>query len=345
MKEKKKVKNRLDVFDFASRNPLMYVGIKNDFINKIRILIISKYKTLKKFNQEFLKIDYPNLKHEFKEAKYHSLVRWINILKAFKISREELFKNIICFRVSGSHSKNIITLPRILILDEKFIEGYSLYLAEGDTGLSGKKIPKKLRFTNANLGVIKFFIDWLKCYFPNNNFYVNAIIPNGIGVEKDFSKKISEKLDIETNTIKVKNDYYNDIIKYRVCCDSIIIIDLVLSLDAIIKRICSTDRALAIGYIKGIMAGEGTVYFNKSRYVRVEMKNEREIKYIYNLLRNLKYDCKISLRTERPRMWSVYIGAKQLEKFYKEIGFGSQQDRQNILKLAVDKRLRLNQYV
>jgi len=93
------------------------------------------------------------------------------------------------------------------------------------------------------------------------------------------------------------------------------------------------------------MAGEGTVYFNKSRYVRVEMKNEREIKYIYNLLRNLKYDCKISLRTERPRMWSVYIGAKQLEKFYKEIGFGSQQDRQNILKLAVDKRLRLNQYV
>lgn len=122
-------------------------------------------------------------------------------------------------------------------------------------------------------------------------------------------------------------------------------IDLVLSLDRMVKKLCSNEKIFAIGYIKGIMAGEGTVYFNKSRYVRIEMRNEKEIRYVHLLLKNLGYDCSVSMRTERLGMCSIYIGAKQLEKFYNEIGFGSELNRQNLLKLAVDKKLRVNQYI
>lgn len=213
MKKKGIVKNKFDVFDFFSRNSSVYVGVKKNFVDKIRTSIIDDYKTLRSFNQNFLKINYPTLKHDFQKAQYHSLVRWLSILGLFNINREEFFENIICFRLNGSHSKSAVILPRILALDEKFMEGYSLYLAEGDTGLSGKKVPAKLRFTNANPDVIKFFISWFKCYFPNNNFYVNAIIPNGASAGVDFLVRTGEKLDIPINAIKVTHDYYNKIIK------------------------------------------------------------------------------------------------------------------------------------
>lgn len=55
--------------------------------------------------------------------------------------------------------------------------------------------------------------------------------------------------------------------------------------------------------------------------------------------------CNSSLRKERKNMWSIYIGAKQLEKFYNEIGFGIHTRRQKILENAVSKKLRVNQYI
>src|SRR3989344_6806165 len=234
MKNRRVISNKLDVFDFFSKNPSIYVGLNSAFVSKVKALILNKYKTLKGFNREFLKIDYPNLKHDFQKAKYHSITRWLKIIKAFNIDREEFFENITCFRVNGSHSKSPIILSRIVEFDEKFMEGYALYIAEGDTGLSGKKIPGKLRFTNANLDVIKFFINWIKTYFPQNSFYVNAVFPAGIVAAGNFSKGISERLDIEIDKIKIKNDSYNKIVKYRVCLDSVIVIRLVLALDSTI---------------------------------------------------------------------------------------------------------------
>lgn len=74
------------------------------------------------------------------------------------------------------------------------------------------------------------------------------------------------------------------------------------------------------------------------------MKNEKEIKYLHKLFTLLGFKCKPSLRTTRPNMWSLYIGAKQLSKYHKLIGFGAQNKRQRILEKAVNKRLKINQY-
>ena len=93
-----------------------------------------------------------------------------------------------------------------------------------------------------------------------------------------------------------------------------------------------------------MMIGEGTAYFNRSRYVRIEMRNEKEIKYLHRLLTMLGFDCKPVLRQNRESHWSLYIGAKQLDKFAKEIGFGVHQERQKILEEANQKILRVNQY-
>ncbi|MCX6759830.1 MAG: hypothetical protein NTW46_00615 [Candidatus Nealsonbacteria bacterium] len=75
------------------------------------------------------------------------------------------------------------------------------------------------------------------------------------------------------------------------------------------------------------------------------MKNKKEIEYVCCLLKKLKYKCEILFRKKRPGMFSIFIGAKQLKKFYNEIGFGQQNERNDILKLAALKQLRINQYV
>jgi len=109
----------------------------------------------------------------------------------------------------------------------------------------------------------------------------------------------------------------------------------ILSLESTIKELCSKDYKLACAYIRGMMIGEGTVYNNRMRYVRIEMRNEKEIKYLHGLFLMLRYDCKISYRTTRENMWSIYIGAKQLEKYYNEIGFGVHEKRQEKLKETI----------
>lgn len=74
------------------------------------------------------------------------------------------------------------------------------------------------------------------------------------------------------------------------------------------------------------------------------MKNKEEIHYLHEIFTMLGFKCKPSLRTTRENMWSIYIGAKQLKKYYDEIGFGVHKKRQRILKSAVNKKLRVNQY-
>jgi len=335
----------LDTFEFLSKNQLIYAKINPNFLEEIKFRIITNFKSLKEFNSQKLKINYGTLKYEFRKAQYHHFSRLIKIAEIIGLDKEEILQSIKGFRILGSHRKNPIILPCQININGSFVEGYALYLAEGDTGLCGKTRPRKLRLTNSDLRVIKFFIQWLNTHFPNINFYLSIILPPKTIIQENFIKKISEDLNLSFNQIKVRNDYYNKKIKYRVCCDNAILIDLILSLEDEIKKICETNKNLAAAYIRGMMIGEGTAYFNQSRYVRIEMRNKKEIKYLHKLLKMLGFNCKPHLRTERENMWSIYIGAKQLKKFYDEIGFGVHQERQKILKKAVNKKLRVNQYV
>jgi hypothetical protein len=177
------------------------------------------------------------------------------------------------------------------------------------------------------------------------DFYLNVILPPETKISEDFVDRMMKELGIDGNRIKIKKDHYNKKVKYRICADNAILVDLILSLDKKIKKICLNNKKLAKAYIRGMMIGEGTAYFKKSRYVRIEMKNEKEIKHLHKLFRMLGFNCRPYLRSERKNMWSIYIGAKQLKKFYNEIGFGVHREKQKILEAAVNKKLRVNQYV
>ena len=178
----------------------------------------------------------------------------------------------------------------------------------------------------------------------STNYRHGSIVTSGNN-EKDL-ENIKQYLELEHSQVKIKytkTKWKNKII-YKTCLDNALLIDLILLIEPTIKEFCSKDNKLAAAYIRGMMIGEGTAYFNKSRYVRIEMRNEKEIKYLHRLLTMLGFECKPVLRSNRHDMWSLYIGAKQLDKFAKEIGFGVHKERQQILEQGVNKVLRVNQY-
>lgn len=331
--------NTINTFDFLRNSNLVHIKVNNSFKQYLKSQIINKHGSLRKYNNKILKIPYSTLKSEFKENRYLNFCRLLKIIQDIDLQYEELDSEIKAFFAYGSKTCRELILNKELLIDEFFVEGYALYLAEGDNGYNGNKIPRKFRFTNADVNVINHMIKWITTYFPNNNFYVNVINPKGCNINFE-----EIKILVSHDKLNLKQENYNKIIKYKICFGSAILIDLILSIENTIKDICGKDAKLAAAYIRGMMIGEGTAYFNRSRYVRIEMRNEKEIKYLHILLTILGFNCKPVLRNNRHNMWSLYIGAKQLDKFAKEIGFGIHEKRQKILEKGVNKVLRVNQY-
>jgi hypothetical protein len=314
---------KIETYQYLKEFHRIHVKIGDGFFEKIKILLKSKYGSLYKYHKT-ANIQYVTLKKEFRKNVHHPFHKLNRYTKDVDISEKEVFDNILGFYHWGSHRK-FINIPEFIEVNQFFVEGYALYLAEGDNGSNGLTKPRKFRFTNSEIGVINNMIKWLDKYFPLLKKYVVIIRPLNYNIDMNIDFHIP---------YKVTEDKYNKVIKYRLCCDSAILIDLFLSLENTVKDICSKDKNLARAYIRGMMIGEGTIYHNRSRYVRIEMRNGKEIEYIHRLLLMSGYDCKISYRTTRENMWSIYIGAGQLRKFYDEIGFGVHEKRQEKLREA-----------
>lgn len=340
---------KVNLYNFLTSNNIVRIKIDDRFRKMMKEKIIQKYGSLRKYSSQKLKTHPKTLEIEFRTYKYFKFSRFLKIANDIGISEGKAFNHIQAFFARGSNTHREVTLPKELIIDEQFVGGYTLYLAEGDQGSNKRNISRKFRFSTPEFPILKYFQDWLVKYFPNNGYYFRVLVPHNKVFTEDHYNYIQNYFNLDDSQIRIqecnkwKKKRFSFL--YRICCDRAILIDLILSLEKTIKRICLNDKKLAAAYIRGMMMGEGTAYFNRSRYVRIEMRNEREIKYLHKLFQILGFNCKPSLRTEREGMWSIYIGAKQLKKFYNKIGFGVHQARQKILEEAINKKLRVNQYV
>ncbi len=334
----------LNLYKFLITNNIVRVKLSNDFKRILQQKLLEKYGSIAKYSR--LKgISRHNTRLSLKKYQYFNLPFLIDIAKDLKIPKEDIYREIRIFFAKGSNTKKEIPIPMKLTVDEFFVEGFALYLAEGDQGSNGNTKPRKVRFTNSNLQVHKQFITWLERYFPNNKIGLIIAIPLPKKLTKEKTDLIRQVvgLTVEIRTQKCNWKRRTGWI-YRTRLDSAIIIDIILAIENSVKQLCSLDRKLSCAYIRGMMIGEGTAYFNKSRYVRIEMKNKKEIFYLHELFLKLGFSGKPSLRTNREHMWSIYIGAKQLKKYNDLIGFGVHEERQEILNRAVNKKLRVNQY-
>ncbi len=273
---------KINTYNFLINNNIIHVKVDKPFLREIKRKIIQKYSSLREFNLQKLKICYGTLKLEFNKNKYFKFNRLVRIAKDLGISKEEVFSHIKVFFAKGSNTRRELILAKELPIDEQFVEGYALYLAEGDNGSNGRTIPRKVRFTNSDFPVLKHFQNWLTRYFPNNGYYFKVLIPYNKVFTEEHYNYIKNYFNLDDSQIKTKRCKWKRKtgFVYRICCDQAILIDLILSLEETIKKISTSDRKLAAAYIRGMMIGEGTAYFNRSRYVRIEMRNEKEIKYL-----------------------------------------------------------------
>lgn len=308
--------------------PNIFVTLSESFHDYLRSCIIASYGSLKECNDKEFKLSLQTFTWPFKKKVGFNLQRLHKLCSILDIKYE---KEILGYYCWGSRNKPIILSTNINI-NVLFIEGFSLYIAEGDTGLSGKKKSRKLRLTNSEPSVINWWIEWIETCFPDQSYYVCVIKP----FKGNYKNTISE---IRSCNLVESFGKYNKEIKYRVCLDSAIVIDLLLTLETEIKRLCLKEPKFAIAYLKGLMAGEGTVYESKVstyRYVRLEMKNSNEIAFAKRLFKLLKITYTYHRRSSRDGMEILYVGGiDNLKRFQKLIGFGCCEKRNIYLKHAL----------
>lgn len=304
----------------------VFVSISDELKCLLTDAMLVKYGSRNKCNLNKHNLPYSSFAGAFKKySAGFNLQKLISFCIDFGVSKNTLYENIAGFYMWGSHNKPV-KIPLFLKIDSNFVEGYSLYVAEGDTGDSGDKRSRKVRFTNSNIDLIYFFMSWLSTYFSEITYYGLVFLPENYGGKINFPKWLD-----------VKSGNYNKIPKYRICMDNALVIDLFHEIRNDLKKIVIKDEKLSSAYVKGIMAGEGTVYNNRSKYVRVEMKNEFEISFICKLLDVLKINYSVHERNNRKRMKSVYIGGRgNILRFYVVAGFGHHNERQEKLRKLVE---------
>ena len=189
---------------------------------------------------------------------------------------------------------------------------------------------------------MKWLIKYLKQ--RKEDFRIYIYVPNEFNYE-NFTSEIARKLDINGNQIIIYRDKYVTKPKFRISIGRVTIMQIFYYIEPLIKYYSSKNKSLAAAYLRGLMAGEGTVYSGKlnkalncyTKYVRLEMKNEREVKFAGKLLKLLKIDYKLKERKDRKEHWVIYIygGKKNFSRFVKLVGFGCNENRQRKLEIVM----------
>ncbi|MAG45764.1 MAG: hypothetical protein CMH63_03270 [Nanoarchaeota archaeon] len=125
--------------------------------------------------------------------------------------------------------------------------------------------------------------------------------------------------------------------KYKISLERKIFLLIILKLQKSIKKLCKINKEFASKYLEGISAGEGTAYAKKIRYVRIEMRNPKEINFLSKLFKLLEINYILGKRSTRKDMWWIYISKEHnLKRFNDLIGFNLIPHRQRILEQAID---------
>lgn len=150
--------------------------------------------------------------------------------------------------------------------------------------------------------MIYFFKEWLIKYFKQKeeNIKYYCYFPTS-----KIPSKTETSLLLKTN-IKNMHTYEDKTVtipKYVITLERKILLLIILKIEQIIKEITLKDKELICAYLEGICTGEGTAYCKRMKYIRIEMKNKREIFYISNLFKLININNTIGTRNTRKDMW------------------------------------------
>lgn len=226
-------------------------------------------------------------------------------------------------------------------IDKEYVKGVAYYLGDGRMAA-----PRSLSTVNQNVEVIKFFLRWLDKYFNINIEKIKIKIKtsdrnfNKDKLRTEFSKKLGIRNEFITSiSLKEKSKPHHKTIIDVWANNSIAKKNFDASISKV-KEKCLQNRELAIEYVKGLMAAEGSPKYNlksRSRSVHLKMKNEAEIRYLGKLLNDV-----IGIRANvlqvksEEGMWLVIIsGGYELKNL----------NNLNIFEIESEKRERLSNII
>jgi len=334
---------KLKLYDIIKEDEFYRVKLKDEF----RELLKQAMKNPREYYARKLRIPKYLFNSYFRKVCRSNppFRKMYELCKNIGINKGKLFENIEYFTLEGCRKKRTY-LPKTIFITPEFVEGYSLYIAEGDTGISGKHKSKKMRLSSSDLPIIQFFMRWLIKYLKQRkeDFGIYIYVPSDFIYEK-FVDKISKNLGINKSQIILYKDKYVTKPKFRISIGRATIMRVFYFIEPLIKHYSSKNKSLAAAYLRGLMAGEGTVYSGKlnkalncfTKYVRLEMKNEKEVKFAGKLLKLLKIDYKLKERKDRKDHWEIYIygNRKNFSRFGELVGFGCNENRQRKLGLVL----------
>ncbi len=209
-------------------------------------------------------------------------------------------------------------------IDENFVKGTAYYIGDGRT-----KTNRGLSTVNQDSVVIKFFLKWLKEYFDIGvectKIHIKMNVPNfsKTRIKKEFGKMLGITSNI-ISSVKLKHGAKpHHKILIEVCANNSLAKEKFDKLIPKVKSRCIKNKKLALAYLKGIMAAEGSPKYHKesgSRNIHLKMKNEQEIKYLGNLLNNtLGIKSSVLKVNNEEGMWLItisgYYGLNKLNEW------------------------------
>ncbi len=224
-------------------------------------------------------------------------------------------------------------------IDEDFVKGVAYYIGDGRM-----TAPRSLSTVNQDIETIKFFIKWLQIYFKFNlqNIKIKILIAQPLFNESILKKIFSKKLGIkykEIHSVKQKyksKPYHSDLVE--IWANNVLARRNFDKSIPLVKKRCLKNKKLAIAYVKGIMAAEGSPKYHKksgSRNVHLKMKDKKEIKYIGNLLNDvIGIKSNILKVKSEEGMWLITISGIEEIKRLNEL---------NIFEIESRKRNRLRE--
>lgn len=210
-------------------------------------------------------------------------------------------------------------------INKEFVKGTSYYIGDGRM-----TSPRSLSTMNQDLETIKFFIKWLQKQFKADikNIKIKIIVPNknynSLKLKNKFCKKIGVKYK-HINSVRQKHKakpHHKELIE--VCFNNVGSKREFKKMIPKVKKECLKNKKLAVEYIKGIMAAEGSVKYHKgsgSRTIHLKMKDKKEIEYIGRLLNEIINVKANILEVKNENMWLITISGMEEIKKSNELDF------------------------
>lgn len=253
--------------------------------------------------------------------------------KLAKISKEEIISNILS--VTSRFSAGSISVNGWkLALNEEFTEWFGLLCGDGS-------FIKDVTSSNICIDVVYFFSQVLENRFgiPRNLINFSILVP----MDKKFSdadgliKKIKEDGYIKIFIYKLNRRRSKKFLITSYVCSSILSILLKNLANDLFELIKTSSNNVKCAYVRGFAAAEGCAHRSRNiRIVNIYQKDPKLLEYIKNLLMDIGIT-NVRGPIQGQKVNRITVSRKDsLERFYKLIGFGRHQERNEKLRKMIE---------